>query len=98
MKPWINRGAQRPPYPQPCMACGETFTGTLSLACPTCKESKTMDEERDDDGTTYKIVRFRFKGANEVQQTGLTLAEAQARCQGPDTQGNGWFDGYTEED
>lgn len=47
--------------------------------------------------TTYPIVRFRFQGDNEVVQTGLTLEEAQEHCNDPDTQGDGWFDGYTEE-
>lgn len=46
---------------------------------------------------TYKIVRFRFKGENEVIDTGLTLDEAQAHCQREDTHGDGWFDGYEAE-
>mgnify|MGYP001209083589 CR=1 FL=1 len=40
MKPWVNRSAQRPPYAQPCMACHETFVGTLSLVCPACREGE----------------------------------------------------------
>jgi hypothetical protein len=47
--------------------------------------------------TTYKIVRFRFKGNNEVVQTGLSLEEAQEWCRREDTHGDGWFDGYEEE-
>ena len=47
--------------------------------------------------TTYKIVRFQFKGENEVVQTGLTLEEAQEWCRREDTHGDGWFDGYEEE-
>jgi hypothetical protein len=51
-----------------------------------------MDEE-----TTYKIIRFRFQGENEVIETGLTLDEAQEHCQREDTHGDGWFDGYERE-
>lgn len=47
--------------------------------------------------TTYKIIRFRFKGSNKTIKTGLTLEEAQAHCQREDTHGEGWFDGYDEE-
>lgn len=46
---------------------------------------------------TYCIVRFRFKGGNEIIKRGLTLEEAQAWCTRDDTSGPGWFDGYTEE-
>lgn len=50
--------------------------------------------------TTYKIVRF-FNDddiANEVMQTGLTLEQAQAHCNNPETSVAGkWFDGYQEE-
>jgi len=53
--------------------------------------------------TTYKIIRFRFKGDSEVIKTGLTLKDAQAHCKREDTHekdadGNViWFDGYREE-
>ncbi len=47
--------------------------------------------------STYKIIRFRFEGPNEVIETGLTLDEAQAHCQDEATHGDGWFDGYEEE-
>jgi hypothetical protein len=50
-----------------------------------------------DDEKTYEIVRFRFKGGNEVIKTGLTLGEAQEHCESEDTHGEGWFDGYREE-
>jgi len=46
---------------------------------------------------TYKIIRFRFKGANRVIKRGLTLEAAQAHCRRPDTRGDGWFDGYDAE-
>jgi len=47
---------------------------------------------------SYKIVRFHFNKENEVIATGLTLEEAQEHCNRDDTHGEGWFDGYTEED
>lgn len=47
---------------------------------------------------TYKILRFRFNGETTVQETGLTLEEAQAHCRREDTHGDGWFDGYEQED
>lgn len=46
----------------------------------------------------YKIVRFKFNEDNEVVVRGLTLEQAQAHCQRDDTHGEGWFDGYTEDD
>ena len=46
---------------------------------------------------TYKIIRFRFNGNNKVLRTGLTLEQAQAHCENPETSGNGWFDGYNVE-
>lgn len=47
---------------------------------------------------TYRIVRFRFNGDNEVVHTGLTLEEAQEWCSSEDTSGDEWFDGYEKED
>jgi hypothetical protein len=62
--------------------------------------------------TTYKIVRFYQRHPNEVLQGGLTLEEAQAHCEDPETssgsctsaegkertaQYGAWFDGYREE-
>ena len=46
---------------------------------------------------TYEIIRFRFNGNNKVIRTGLTLEQAQAHCEKPETSGNGWFDGYNVE-
>ena len=45
----------------------------------------------------YKIIRFRFKGRNSIIKSGLTLEQVQKHCKEPSTQGEGWFDGYTEE-
>jgi hypothetical protein len=46
----------------------------------------------------YRIIRYRFKGRSRTLHKNVTLAEAQAHCSRPDTQGvrNGvrWFDGY----
>lgn len=46
---------------------------------------------------TYKIIRFRQDGENEVIETGLALEDVQAHCKREDTHGDGWFDGYEEE-
>lgn len=48
--------------------------------------------------TTYKIIRFRFDLPSIEIATGLTLEEAQEHCRRPDTRGDGWFDGYDQED
>lgn len=59
-----------------------------------------LDEEDDEDGDTYRIVRFYGPGderENEVQDTGLTLAEAKAHCSTPMATGDGWFDGFQKE-
>jgi hypothetical protein len=60
----------------------------------------------------YKIVRGYFRGGRRTVRTGLTLEEAQAHCQDPETssstcrkavnrrrteQRGAWFDGYTQE-
>lgn len=54
---------------------------------------------------TFRIVRFHegdAPGESKVIETGLTLEEAQAHCNRPDTRGideSGlWFDGYTREE
>ena len=51
------------------------------------------------DSETYKIVRFHQPRdvSNEVIRTGLTREEAEAWCQRDDTEGDGWFDGFTKE-
>lgn len=52
----------------------------------------------DEDETTYKVIRFFQDGrSREVQERGLTLAEAQEHCNDPSTKGDGWFDGYEAE-
>ena len=63
------------------------------------------------DKTMYKIVRHYFKGGKRTIETGLTLEEAQAHCQDPETSSSTctsatkrritakhgkWFDGYSE--
>jgi len=60
----------------------------------------------------YRIVRFYFNGAREVQEANLTLEEAEERCNDPEsssrtatsgdatnhTNAHGpWFDGYEEQ-
>ena len=57
----------------------------------------------------YKIVRMYFRGGRRVIKTGLTLKEAQAHCENPETSSSTaksakarritnrmgpWFDGY----
>lgn len=43
----------------------------------------------------YEIIRFyQDDRPDEIQRAGMTLFEAQAHCQRPDTKGDGWFDGY----
>lgn len=59
----------------------------------------------------YAIVRHYFKGGKRVIAKGLTLEEAQAHCQDPETSSSTatsaaakartrrmgpWFDGFTE--
>jgi hypothetical protein len=58
----------------------------------------------------YKIVRSYFKGGKRTIRTGLTLAEAEAHCNDPQTSSRTakgkdaytrrrgpWFDGYVEQ-
>ena len=59
----------------------------------------------------YKVIRFFFNGGKRVVKRGLTLEQAQAHCQDPETssstcrlavnrrrtkQRGPWFDGYDE--
>ena len=61
---------------------------------------------------SFKIVRFYFKNGKRTLKTGLSLEQAQAHCQDPETSSSTcklarnvrrtrergpWFDGYTEE-
>ncbi len=47
---------------------------------------------------TYEIVRFyQDDRPSEVQDTGLTLEEAQAHCKLEASHGPGWFDGFRKE-
>ena len=48
---------------------------------------------------TYKILRFFREDGREAKviETGLTLEEVKAHCNDPNTRGEGWFDGWTEE-
>lgn len=62
--------------------------------------------------TRYKIVRRYFKGGKRTIETGLTLEQAQAHCNDPETSSytctgskarartkakGDWFDGYEAE-
>ena len=60
---------------------------------------------------TYKIKRFFFQGEHEIVERGLTLEQAQAHCEDPESSSKtatgsnaaitaahgAWFDGYEEE-
>jgi hypothetical protein len=53
--------------------------------------------------TTYKIIRFRFHGDNEVIRRGLTLEQAQEHCNDESTHDTEnspplWFDGYDKDE
>jgi len=65
------------------------------------RHGRGKSERQLSDEPTYKIVRFRFRGDNEVIHTGLTLQEAQAWCEREDTHdmdaADPWFDGYEQE-
>lgn len=73
-----------------------------------------LEDEPDEDDATYRVRRFFLAGPEHTEtiETGLTLEEAQAHCQDPETssrtatgdeavertrQHGTWFDGYEEE-
>lgn len=72
------------------------WTSTGDTVWPPQPEDETMSES---DEKTYRIVRF-FQDDRPRQtiEEGLTLDEAQEHCNREDTHGDGWFDGYYEED
>jgi len=45
----------------------------------------------------YKIIRFRFNEDSVVVKRGLTLEQALAHCNDESTHGEGWFDGFEED-
>tara|TARA_B100000073_G_scaffold267591_1_gene227179 strand:- start:25 stop:210 length:186 start_codon:yes stop_codon:yes gene_type:complete len=49
---------------------------------------------------TYRIVRYYYdrNKDNKVLLTGVTLEQARNHCNSKLTAGDGWFDGYTEEE
>ena len=65
-----------------------------------------MRDMNDSEGRVYRIIRFRFNGRPRTLRTGLTLSEAQAHCNDPETSSSTaspatlrrvrgtWFDGY----
>jgi len=61
-------------------------------------QDKPKEAPAQDDGKTYKIVRFYQDGRpRRTIKRGLNLADAQAHCSKEETHGEGWFDGYDEE-
>ena len=46
----------------------------------------------------YKIIRVTFDGPDRTIETGLSLEDAQAHCRRDATHGEGWFDGYDEDE
>ena len=53
------------------------------------------------DIATYSIIRFHHVDSGyperTLEQTGLSLEDAQAHCRREDTHGDLWFDGYESE-
>jgi hypothetical protein len=47
---------------------------------------------------TYHITRFYQHSENKIIKRGLSLKQAQEWCQREDTHGDGWFDGYDEDE
>ena len=68
--------------------------------------SATTKDCDNTEGRVYRIIRFRFRGGARTIRTGLTLSEAQAHCEDPETSSSTasertkrrtpgrWFDGY----
>lgn len=51
-----------------------------------------------EDEKTYCIIRFYQDDRDaETIKAGLTLAEAKEHCNDPETEGDGWFDGFQSE-
>lgn len=46
---------------------------------------------------TYKIIKFRKSGTQQVILRGLSLWEAKQYCSREDTEGKNWFCGFQEE-
>lgn len=78
--------------------------------CGTFSHTQESGGSRSTD--SYKIVRGYFRGGQRVIKRGLTLEEAQAHCQNPETSSStctkaegkrrtarmgAWFDGYEKE-
>jgi len=47
---------------------------------------------------TYQIVRFFQNGEWEIKSNGYTLEDAKEWCNDPASHGDGWFDGFEQED
>lgn len=45
----------------------------------------------------YDIVRCYKSGYKKIMDSSLTLDEAKEHCQGPDSKGDGYCDGFAEE-
>lgn len=83
---------------QHAMSAGLITDGTPATVDTYCHGvEKLVDPE--EDAPTYRIQRF-FEDRDKVSETveeGLTLAEAKAHCSSPDSEGDGWFDGFEME-
>ena len=83
----------------------EQFNEARAMFRPSYKGWKTGE----DDGKTYKVVRFHKGGSPKTIKSGLTLGQARSHCQHPETSSSTckeragknytknhgeWFDGY----